>query len=102
MGNSWTRLVQEAARYGGPNGLRQHYANAGAKAAMTSGRTGAFMLRAGTLVGGIAMGMMADKAFEMLKRKPAPEASAPVPEPAATAPETGTTGGPEAPQNDIT
>lgn len=43
---------------------------------------------------------MADKAFEMLKRKPAPGAAAPVPEPTAKAPETGTADGAEAPQND--
>ena len=64
MGNSWTRLVQEAAKHGGPNGLRQHYANLGANAAHGNGRLSGFFIGTGTLLAGAAMGWAADKVID--------------------------------------
>ena len=64
MGNSWTRLVQEAAKHGGPNGLRQHYANLGANATRGNGRLSGFFIGTGTLLAGATMGWAADKVID--------------------------------------
>lgn len=77
MGNAWTRLLQETSKHGGPQALRQHYANAGAAAGKARGRVQGYMLGVAVPLVGAGAGWVADKALSMvLDRKNAlqPEA----------------------------
>lgn len=89
MGNSWTRLVQEAAKHGGPNELRQHYANAGARAGAANGRLGGFVLGFAVPLAGAGIGWAANKTVELVidRRKASAGRGADVAEAQPNAPE---------------
>lgn len=68
--------MQEAAKHGGPNGLRQHYANLGANATRANGRLSGFFIGTGTLLAGAAMGWAADEVMDRFVSRKADAAQA--------------------------